>query len=95
MVAGVIGFGILAFITVFLVMMSDGCMGGTCDFDLMTVGWLIALISPPVVFLAAVVWTLIRIARRKTAWWVTVSAAVVGVGIWAIGVAMMQASLGR
>lgn len=95
MVAGVIGFAMLALASVFLVMMSDGCFDDRCNTDLMTVGWLIALVAPPAVFVAAVVWTLIRIARRKTAWWVPVAGAVLAAAIWFGGVAFMDASLGR
>lgn len=95
MLVGVVGFAMLAFASVFLVMMSDGCFDDRCNTGLMGMGWFIALLGPPLVFIAAIVWTLIRIARRKTAWWVPVSGAVAAAVVWGIGAAVMQASLGR
>lgn len=95
MSAGVLGFATLAFMSLFLVMMSDGCFGDRCNTGLMSVGWLIALAAPPVVFIAAVVWTIIRLARRKLAWWVPLAGAVLSAAIWFGGVGIMNASLGR
>jgi uncharacterized BrkB/YihY/UPF0761 family membrane protein len=95
MLAGVVGFAMLAFVSVFLVMMSDGCYDDRCSTDLMTVGWVIAMFAPPLVFIAAIVWTLVRIARRKTSWWVPVLGAVVAAVAWGVGAGIMDASLGR
>lgn len=95
MFAGVLGFATLAFMSLFLVMMSDGCFGDRCNASLMSAGWLIALGVPPVVFVAAVVWAIVRLVRRRIAWWVPVAGAVLGVSIWFIGVGMMNASLGH
>ncbi|TGY34289.1 hypothetical protein E5344_13150 [Microbacterium laevaniformans] len=95
MFAGVLGFATLAFMSLFLVMMSDGCFGDRCNASLMSAGWLIALGVPPVVFVAAVVWVIVRLVRRRIAWWVPVAGAVLGVSIWFIGVGMMNASLGH
>jgi len=95
MVAGFLGFAVLAFMSLFLVMMSDGCFGDRCNTGLMSVGWLIALGVPPVVFLAAAVWTIIRLVRRKFSWWVAAVGAASGVAIWFVGVGIMNASLGR
>ena len=95
MVAGFLCFAVLAFMSLFLVMMSDGCFGDRCNTGLMSVGWLIALGVPPVVFLAAAVWTIIRLVRRKISWWVAAVGAASGVAIWFAGVGIMNASLGR
>lgn len=96
MVLGLIGFAMLAFASVFLVMVSDGCgSDGACDFDLMTAGFFVALLGPPIVYLASVVWTIVRLVRRRLAWWLPVVGALLALGVWAIGLAMLQASLGR
>jgi len=95
LVAGVIGFGMLAFLSLFFAMMSDGCYGDRCDTGLMSIGWLIALVAPPVVFLAAAGWTIVRLVRRKTAWWLPIVGAVVAVAIWVAGVGLMDAGLRR
>ncbi|RWZ52472.1 hypothetical protein ELQ90_00470 [Labedella phragmitis] len=95
MVLGVIGFVFLAFISLFFAMISDGCMSGTCDYSLMTVGYLLALAGPPVVFVAAIVWTIARLTRGKRAWWVPLVGAVAALAVWGVAIALMQASLGR
>ncbi|RKS86803.1 hypothetical protein DEU37_2462 [Microbacterium sp. AG790] len=95
MVAGILGFAVLAFMSLFLVMMSDGCFGDRCNTGLMSAGWLIALAAPPIVFIAAVVWTIIRLARRKVAWWVPLAGAALSAVVWFVGVGIMDASLGR
>ena len=95
MIAGILGFAMLAFISLFLVMMSDGCFGDRCNTGLMSASWLIALAVPPVVFVAAAVWTIIRLARRKITWWVPLAGAVLSAVIWFVGVGIRNASLGR
>ncbi|MDF2991360.1 MAG: uncharacterized protein K0S37_1874 [Microbacterium sp.] len=94
-VVGVVGFGMLAFVSLFFAMMSDGCYGDRCDTGLMSIGWLIALLAPPVVFIAAVVWTIVRLVRRKLAWWLPLAGGAVAVAIWVAGVALMDAGLRR
>ncbi len=94
-IVGVVGFAFLGFLTLFLSMMSDGCYANQCNTGLMSAGWLIALTVPPAVFVGAVIWTGIRIARRRTAWWVTLAGAFLSILIWAGGAGLMQAGLGR
>ncbi|MGO4454584.1 DUF6264 family protein [Arthrobacter sp. RAF14] len=94
-VIGVVGFAFLGFLTLFLSMMSDGCSANQCNTGLMSVGWLIALAVPPAVFVGAIIWTIIRLARRKTAWWITLSGAFLAILVWAAGAGLMQAGLGR
>lgn len=95
MVLGVIGFAFLAFISLFFAIISDGCMSGTCDYSLMTVGYLLSLAGPPVVFVAASVWTIVRLTRGLRAWWVPLVGAVAALAVWGIAIALMQSSLGR
>lgn len=95
MVLGAIGFAFLSFISLFFAMVSDGCTSGTCAYGLMTVGYLLALAGPPVVFVAAIVWTIVRLTRRKRAWWAPLVGAVAALAVWGIAIALMQASLGR
>jgi len=94
-IIGVVGFAFLGFLTLFLSMMSDGCYANQCNTGLMSAGWLIALAMPPAVFVGAVIWTIIRLARRKTAWWITLAGAFLAILVWAAGAGLMQAGLGR
>ncbi|RUQ98251.1 DUF6264 family protein [Labedella endophytica] len=77
MVGGVIVFGSLAFLPLFIAAFADSCTAESCDADLMMTGAYVGLIAPPLLFLAAVIWGLIRLARRKTAWWVVAAGGVV------------------
>jgi len=96
LVLGAIAFAVLAFASLFLAMMSDGCGSGTnCNYGVMTAGYFVALLVPPVVFVAAAIWTIIRLVRRRLAWWVPLVGAAVALAAWGVGLAMMQASLGR
>jgi len=71
LVLGAIAFAVLAFASLFLAMMSDGCGSGTnCNYGVMTAGYFVALLVPPVVFVASAIWTIIRLVRRRLAWWV-------------------------
>ncbi|MEZ2373046.1 DUF6264 family protein [Arthrobacter sp. RCC_34] len=94
-IVGVVGFAYLGFLTLFLSMMSDGCYADRCNTGLMSAGWLIALALPPVIFVGAVIWTIIRLVRRQSAWWVTLAGAFLSILIWAAGAGLMQAGLGR
>lgn len=70
MVGGLVVFAALAILPLFVTAFADSCIAERCDADLMQTGALLGLIATPTVFLAASIWALVRIARRKTAWWV-------------------------
>jgi uncharacterized BrkB/YihY/UPF0761 family membrane protein len=96
LVLGGIGVAMLAFVSLFLAMVSDGCGSeSSCDFGLMGAGYYIALLAPPVVYVAAGIVTLVRLTRRKRGWWVPVVGALAALAVWGIGYGMLMASLGR
>lgn len=76
MVGGLVVFGALAILPLFITAFADSCTAERCDAGLMQNGALVGVIATPTVFLAASIWALVRIARRKTAWWVVVAGAV-------------------
>jgi len=94
MVGGVLVFGTLAFLPVFISAFADSCSAESCDGELMRAGSLVGLIAPPSLFLAAVVWGLVRITRRKTAWWIVVAGGVAAAIASAIGFALLYAGIG-
>lgn len=96
LVLGVIAFAVLAFASLFLAMMSDGCgSGANCNYGLMNAGYFVALLVPPLVFVASAIWAIIRLVRRMLAWWIPLVGAAGAFAAWGVGLAMMQASLGR
>lgn len=70
----------------FLGMMSDPCgSGNDCNTDIMGVGVLVAVILPWVFFIAALIVAVVRVIRRKLAFWVPLAAAPLVVLSWFIG----------
>jgi uncharacterized BrkB/YihY/UPF0761 family membrane protein len=96
MVAGGIGFMMLAVLSLLLGMVSDGCGPETqCDFDLMGVGYVIVLVGPPVIYLAAVIWTIVRLKRGRRGWWAPIVGALAALAVWGVGYTMLVMSIGR
>lgn len=77
---------IASFFGLFFGMASDGCVGDNpCDSNQLGLGVALAAASPTVVFLAALVWVIVRVARRRSAWWVPLVGLAVGIGLWMLG----------
>lgn len=96
LIAGGIGFMMLAVLSLLLGMVSDGCGPVTkCDFDLMGVGYVIVVAGPPVIYIAAVIWTILRLKRGRRGWWVPIVGALAALAVWGAGYAMLVASIGR
>ena len=77
-VLGVIG-ALLAFV-------SDSCGASTaCDYSQLSAGILIAILLPSVVTVIFIVWMIVRLVRRKRAFWVPLVGAVAAVIGWGIG----------
>ncbi|MDF2916362.1 MAG: hypothetical protein K0S70_579 [Microbacterium sp.] len=92
--AGIVGFGFLGFMSMFLGMASDGCFG-QCNSGLISLGWMIALFGTPAVFLASIVWTMVRLSGRRVAWWVPLAGAMAALMVWFVGVEVLRAGLAR
>lgn len=77
---------IASFLGLLFSMVSDGCTGGNeCDSGRIGLGVLVAVGSPVLVFLGALVMVVRRVATRRSAWWVPLVALVVGAGLWILG----------
>lgn len=93
-----VGLGFLAmtasFYGLFLGMVSDGCgSGSNCNFDIIGMGVIVAVVLPWVVLLAAVIVAIIRLVRRKLAFWIPLAAAPLIVGPWFLGAWIATAGL--
>ncbi len=95
LILGALGFVFLSSISLLFAMASDGCTSGRCDYGLMTFGYILAVAGPPLVFLGAIVWTIIRLVRARRAWWTPLVGAAAAIVVWIAAIAIMQASLGR
>jgi hypothetical protein len=79
----------------FLVMASDACTAQTCDFALMDVGFWVAVISPWVLLVLAVVFAIVLLVLHRVAFWVPLVSAALMVGMWFVGAAIVGAGIGR
>jgi uncharacterized BrkB/YihY/UPF0761 family membrane protein len=92
-VLGLFGVGVLAFVSLFLSMASDGCGNGGCDLTVFSVAWLAALLLPPVVYLVAVGWSVIRMARRRSSWWVPIAGAAAALAVWVVAYVVLVSTV--
>lgn len=92
--SGVIAAG-LAFAGLMLVMSTDSC-GATsdCNLDLFTVGWILSMASPLIGFLVTLFFTIRRLGRRETAFWVPLVGIVGIFTAFALSVALAFQSVG-
>lgn len=77
----------------FLAFASDACGAIACDYGLMNVGLWSAVISPWVVLLGTVVVAIVRLVRRRLAFWVPLAGSVVMVAAWFIAAAIVGAGV--
>ncbi|WP_404434398.1 hypothetical protein [Microbacterium lacus] len=69
----------------FLIMASDPCGVRDCSNDLIVLGWLIGMILPWIVFIVTSIVCIVRLVRRKVAFWVAL------LGAFGIGLALLLA----
>lgn len=79
----------LCYVALFLVVASDSCAENLCNYDLFTAGWLLALLAPPLIVAITIAVTVVRLVRRRRAWWIPTLAIVVSGGLWWAGLQMV------
>lgn len=81
-----LGAFVASFFGLFLGMASDGCGGSAdCDSDLIGLGVLIAAAAPWVGLIPTGVWAIVRMVRRKVAFWVPLLAIPVWIVLLVLG----------
>ncbi|WP_100363695.1 DUF6264 family protein [Diaminobutyricimonas aerilata] len=55
----------------------------------------VALLAPPAIFLTSIVIAIVRLTRRRLAWWIPLVGAVAGLGVWFAAAALMSLSAGQ
>jgi hypothetical protein len=84
---------VVSYAAVFLVFASDSC-GSTssdCNSDAITFGVIFGLVAPSIVFLLALVASIILLVRRKITFWVPIAAIVLEIGTLVIAGAIVFA----
>lgn len=81
---------LLSFAGLFLVFASDSCgSGGTeCSTDLIALGVAVAAGGPWVPILGMGGWAVVRMVRRRSAWWIPLLAVPVACLVFALGAAL-------
>lgn len=81
---------LLSFAGLFLVFASDSCGSGTteCSTDLIALGVAVAAGGPWVPILGLGGWAVVRMVRRRSAWWVPLAAVPVACLVFALGAAL-------
>ncbi len=83
--------GLLLFVlSPFLVMASDPCGAAVeCNTDQMGVGFLVALIGPPILIVAGIVGTIVLLVLKRLAFWVPLAASVLAIAVFILGAAIV------
>ncbi len=86
-----VGLGLLMLVmSPFLVMASDPCGSGVaCNTDQMGVGFLMALIGPPVVLVVGIAAAILLLVLRRVAFWVPLVASALAIGVFVLGAAIV------
>jgi len=75
----------------FLTFASDSCSPTGCNFNVMTIGIWVAVLSPWVVFLVALAGSIVMIVLRRISFWIPITAFVLMVALWLIGAVLVWA----
>lgn len=92
-VAGAGAAGIGSVMALFLAFASDACSAPTCALQIEAGMWT-AMLLPWVLWLGGVIWGIVRIVRRRLAFWVPLVAAAAGVAGWLLGAWIALATMG-
>jgi len=84
---------VASYLGLFIGLVSDACSADTCDFELITWGVGVALISPWVILVITLVFAIIQLVRRRLAFWIPLVAAALIVGMFFVGVALAGAGV--
>ena len=75
-------------------MMTDPCMSSQlCDIDRFDVAWGVAVVAPPIVFVASAIWGYRRSTHGRSGWWVPLLGILLGWGVWLAAYAVMTTSI--
>ena len=84
---------ITTFIGMFSAIASDGCYDNACNETVMEAGYYTALLAPWAVAVLAIVFTVIRLVRRKIAFWIPLVGMAGAIGALLLGLGLVSASL--
>jgi hypothetical protein len=89
MIASIALAAAFSYVALFTVVAGDSCAENVCNYDLFTAGWLLALLAPVVCVLIGITVTVVRLVRRRRAWWIPLVTMVVAGCVWWGGLQMV------
>jgi hypothetical protein len=84
---------VLGYLAVILVVAYDSCVLQECSYEGFMFGWLLALIGPPIVLIVTAVLAVVRVVRRRRAWWIPIVGLAVGGALWLVGTQLVFSSV--
>lgn len=89
MIASIALAAALSYVALFTVVAGDSCAQSICNYDLFTAGWLLALLAPVVLVAIGTTIAVVRLVRRRRAWWIPLVTMVVSGLLWWGGLQMV------
>jgi hypothetical protein len=84
----VLGLGaavVMAIVAVLLVVAYDTCAVTSCNYAGFNLGWFVAMLAPPLAYTVGLVATIVRLRRRRVAFWVPLVTSVVSAALFYAG----------
>jgi hypothetical protein len=78
---------------VLLVVAYDACAVSACSYTGFNLGWFTAMLAPPLVFCVGLIATIVRLRRRRIAFWVPIITLVVSGALFFIGAQIVFVSV--
>lgn len=94
LVMGLLGIGLTLIVAMFFAMMGAACNDASCNRDLMSAAWYVAMFAPPAVYGVSLVWAIVRLRRRRKSWWVALIGLVGPSAICGASIVTMNIGLG-
>jgi uncharacterized BrkB/YihY/UPF0761 family membrane protein len=92
----VVGSGITWVLVIFGALLGfagDGCQDITCSFSQIGIGIIVAIFAPIVLFLIAIVLSIVRLVQRRRAFWVPLVGIVVAILGWVVGFLLVSTAV--
>ena len=85
---------VITFASLFLVMQSDSCGAVACNLDQFSIGWIVTMVAPTAILLATAVVAIVRMVKRRLAWWFVLIGIAVLLAVWGVGVWLVFSAVG-
>jgi len=85
---------VITLASLFLAMAGDSCGVVECNYDQIGTGWIITMAAPTALWLATAAVAIVRMVKRRIAWWFVLIGIVVLLAVWGLGVWLVFSAVG-